>query len=165
MKKIGTLSLALLSVLAISMFASMGIITPASATEPTYFIIAPMFDEGSWTTGWILALELPGFTPFDPLMGARFEAYVYFETVQEEEPQRVCHYKALITCYDGSTLHWCWKTEWDLDPQFYPEAIGIVTGVLNRGTGALGGFHGITYAELEPPGMPLTSWATYHIDP
>jgi len=162
MRKVSTL---LLTLLVISLFASIGMITPASATEPTYFVMAPIFDEGSMTEGSVLALELPGFTPFDPLMGARFEAFVYFETVQEEEPQRVCHYKVLISCYDGSTLHWYWKTEWDLDPQIYPEAIGIVTGVLTRGTGALKGFHGITYAELEPPGSPITSWATYHIDP
>ena len=155
-----------LTTLAISLFASMGFIAPASATEPRYFVLAPMFDDGSWTTGWILALELPGFTPFVPLMGARFEAYQYFETVQEEEPQRVCHYKVLIACLDEEgTLEFCWKTEWDLDPVDNEDATGIVTGVLKRGTGALAGFHGVTYAKLNAQMEPIDSWATYHFDP
>lgn len=182
MRKVSAL---LLSILAISLFASMGMITPASATEPTYFIIGPNFDLGSWTTGWILSLELPGFTPFDPLMGASFEAYVYFETVQEEEPQRVCHYKALITCDEGSTLEFYWNVEWNLDPYIYTYADGakgVATGVLTHGTGALEGFHGKTYIEvtvydpIDPelggsqvvpidPTDPELCWAWYHIDP
>jgi len=169
MRKVSAL---LLTILAISLFASIGMITTASATEPRYFVIAPMFDDGSWTTGYIFALKLPPEVPmpqpFVPLDGARFEAYVYFETVQEEEPQRVCHYKVLITCFDeeGSTLEWCWKTEWNLDPVYNPEeAIGIVTGVLKHGTGALEDFHGAAYAKISWPGIPIDTWATYHIDP
>jgi len=117
-------------------------------------------------------------------MGASFEAYVYFETVQEEEPQRVCHYKALITC-DDSTLEWYWTVEWNLDPYVYTYddgAKGVSTGVLLHGTGALKGFHGKTYIEVtvdEPidPELggsqvvpidtetPELCWAWYHIDP
>lgn len=180
----------LLSTLVISLFASMGIITPASAAEPTYFAIGPIFDPGSWTEGTIFALDLTTDppAPFVPLMGASFEAYEYFETVQEEEPQRVCHYKALITCDDGSTLEWYWKTEWNLDPYIYTYddgAKGVATGVLTHGTGALKGFHGKTYVEVRvypdgatinpelgapqvgaiDPTDPELCWATYHIDP
>ena len=122
--------------------------TPASSTEPANFAIAPMFYEGSWTAGWIFALDFATGGPFIPLMEASFEAYTYFETVQEEEPQRVCRYKVLITCLDDSTLEWYWTVEWDLDPYAYTYEEGakaIINGVLVHGTGALQGFHGKSY--------------------
>jgi len=159
----------------------------ASATKGTYFFIAPSFDPGSWTTGLIVSWKFAAYPNlFYPLCGASFEAYKYFESIQEEEPQRVSHYKVLITGLDGSTLEWYWKTEWNLDPYVYtyPDAIEERKGVFTHGTGALKGFHGQSYALVtvfspidpefggsqiallrDPVSLEPASWAWYRTVP